>query len=593
LDSKFQYLSTTLAAGLLVVVARASKQLSVIMPTFRSIGVHPALRSRLVTQSSVIAAAAAAAASSSSESADAQALGTDPATPPLLLSFSSVETPLALLACHPESLRLLDPASGNCHAIDKEQVTKLRQEVAEAIISETRDGLHVGRVVRHLSSPSLSFAAVEEDGAGQEPPGSAKRRKRSNSNVENESRSNALQGSDDNNDYLHDYQHLGSNEEENASTSTKESRLFGTLTTLELLQYESMLRGQHQGSPDPPEAASLTTGCRQLDLLLSFPREYDAIVAAVSKRLCGGGVGWHEPQQQHGTERSGGGGVPRGYVTQLFGPPATGKTQVALHVAAHRFRVSRSACASATQNESEAEWSTSRFPCWFLVSPAGQASCAERIASLSGNDPAVMSQTYFHPVSNIYQVSSALGAVEESLLSAAAPESKESSAEGAGTPGLVPPALIVLDSASTCCCCSDPNSDESQRLMSQLAKTLKRIARQHLAFVIVTNGTIKTTGPTSSAQGVDTAPSEARQTVMLPALGRIWERAVDVQVMVEEARASLPPNRAPTVRRATLTRHPAKSVVSDSGSAPTTAFFAIHPTLGIRDATDQVGPARS
>jgi hypothetical protein len=67
---------------------------------------------------------------------------------------------------------------------------------------------------------------------------------------------------------------------------------------------------------------------------------------------------------------------------------------------------------------------------------------------------------------------------------------------------------------------------------------------------------------------------------------------VDVQVMVEEARAPLPPNGALTVRRATLTRHPAQSV-SDSGSALTTAFFTIHPTLGIRDATGQVGPART
>jgi recA bacterial DNA recombination protein len=567
------------------------------MPTFQSIGVHPALRSRLVTQSSVIAAASSASAdaapyndsalnSSTTSTKQSSISGASSSS-----SSSSVETPLALLACHPESLRLLDPASGKCHAIDKEQVTELRQQVAEAIIADTRDGLHVGRVrggLRLVADSSdcggradlSSSSAGVEDGAGRS--SAAKRRKRSTSNVENEHRSNAMEASNDADDFQ-----VPSNEMDALSTK-EDSHLFGTLTSLELLTYESMLRGQHQVSSHPPEVVSLSTGCRQLDLLLSFPVEYGGIVAAVSRSLCEE-VGGHEQQPQQGTDCCGWGGVPRGYVTQLYGPPASGKTQVALHVAAHRFRASRAANSSnlhPASSSADAERRAVRLPCWLLVPPASQVSCAERISTLSGNDPAVMSQTYFHPVSDIYQVLSALVSVEESLLSASAPENRGSSTEGAGAPGLAPPALIVLDSASTCSCCPDPNSDESQRLTSQLAKLLKRIARQHLAAVLVTNGSIRATTPTSGLQSVGSAPPETKRTTMLPALGRIWERAVDIQVKVEEeeARVSSPPNASSQVRTATVTRHPAKPV-SDSGATSSAAFFTIDSTLGIRDAT--------
>jgi AAA domain len=562
------------------------------MPTFQSIGVHPALRSRLVTQSSVIAAASSASADAApdNDSAPNSSTTSTKQSSSSGASSSSVETPLALLACHPDSLRFLDPASGKCRAIDKDQVTELRQQVAEAILADTRDGLHVGRVRGGLlcvadsrdcgdrADPYSSPTAVEGEALA-----SAKRRKRSTSSVENENRNNAMHTSGDADNF-----HFPSNEVDALSTMN-DSYLFGTLTTLELLKYESMLRGQHQVASHPPEVGSLTTGCRQLDLLLSFPVEYGGIVAAVSRSLCEG-VGGHEQQHQQGSERCGGGGVPRGYVTQLYGPPASGKTQVALHVAAHRFDASRAAninnSVHPASSSADADRRASRFPCWFLVPPASQVSCAERIAALSDNDPAVMSQTYFHPVSDIYQVLSALVSVEESLLSAAAPENLGASTECGGAPGLSPPALIVLDSASTFCGCPDPNSGESQRLTSQLAKTLKRIARQHLAAVLVTNGSIRATTPTSGPQSVGSAPPETKRTTMLPALGRIWERAVDIQVKVveEEARVSPPPNASSQVLRATLTRHPAKPV-PDSGSASAIAHFAIHSTLGIRDAT--------
>jgi AAA domain len=448
--------------------------------------------------------------------------------------------------------------------------------------------------VAFFASLILAIAAIEptsppSSGAVEgEAVDSAKRRRRSKSNAENENRDNVMKACDDPDDFQ-----VPSNEVDADALSTKsDSYLFGTLTSLELLKYESMFRGQHQVASHPPGVGSLPTGCRQLDHLLSLPAEYGGIVAAVSRSLHEG-VGLHEQQHQQGTGRCGGGGVPLGYVTQLYGPPASGKTQVALHVAAHRFRASRAATATANSNSDHPATSSvdasrrpSRFPCWLLVPPASQVSCAERIAAMSGNDRDAMSQTYFHPVSDIYQVLSALVSVEESLHSVAAPESLDASKEGAGTLCLAPPALIVLDSASTCCCCPDPNSDESQRLTSQLAKTLKRIARQHLAAVLVTNGSIRATTPTSGPQSVGSAPPETKRTRMLPALGRIWERAVDIQVKVEEeeARVSPPPNASPQVRTATLTRHPAKPV-SDSGAASSAAFFTIDPTFGIRDAT--------
>jgi RecA/RadA recombinase len=85
------------------------------MPTFQSIGIHPELRSRLVTESNT--------------------QGTAP-----------VETPQALLSRNPNSLRLLDRQTGAPKRITSAQVDNLREEVSFALIAQSRTGKWIKRV---------------------------------------------------------------------------------------------------------------------------------------------------------------------------------------------------------------------------------------------------------------------------------------------------------------------------------------------------------------------------------------------------------------------------------------------------------------
>jgi hypothetical protein len=66
---------------------------------------------------------------------------------------------------------------------------------------------------------------------------------------------------------------------------------------------------------------------------------------------------------------------------------------------------------------------------------------------------------------------------------------------------------------------------------------------------------------------------------MYPALGRIWEEAVDIQVRIESHPTRTVMQRPNQVlRRATLVRHPTKSIPPEAAPAAT---FGIDPHSGI------------
>jgi hypothetical protein len=202
------------------------------------------------------------------------------------------------------------------------------------------------------------------------------------------------------------------------------------------------------------------------------------------------------------------------------------------------------------------------------------SSHAARLAKLSKIDPVVLNQTWFHPVSSIYQVLSALSTVEESLASVSSMSETLAIREGGrslrSTLAGPLPALIILDSASTCCSCADPKSADSLRLLHRLAMVLKRISRQYLAAVIVTNGSISATNSKHPPGDPNT---------VYPALGRIWEQAVDIQVRVEShPRRHNVPHQA--IRQAILVRHPTKFIPPE---ARPSATFGIDPNSGINE----------
>ena len=97
------------------------------------------------------------------------------------------------------------------------------------------------------------------------------------------------------------------------------------------------------------------------------------------------------------------GGIPFGYLTQFSGPPASGKTQLALHLAA----------AAQTNTPTPQQHHTRR--CWYITSSVVQP-LAQRLAELCQNNYAVLEGTVFCTATDEYQVLAHLAALESELI---------------------------------------------------------------------------------------------------------------------------------------------------------------------------------
>lgn len=402
------------------------------MPTFQSIGIHPELRSRLVTISSV----------QESEDSGQQ-------RPP-----QPVETPQALLSRNPAQLRLLNRETGTSKPISSLQVRKLRDEVAHALISQSQNGKRVKRLRQ-----------VVQQGIGH-----------------------AAEG----------------NDTRIASSLTIE----GFASALDLVRYETL----HTGGPLP-------TGCPSLDAMLALPTEYAAVVSTAVKAL---------PVESAAVLPTT--GLPRGYVTQLAGPPASGKSQVALHLAAQQALTTTTAST------------------WYLCN-ASAAIYAQRLAQLipSGATRA-LDRTIFRTVTDEYQVLAALADLRAVLENEEDDAGEENAAQtNAARQQVSKPLLLVLDSASGCLC------TENDDLMAKVALSLKSLARQHGLAVLVTNGAVTD----RSSDSISSRSSKA-------ALGKAWKSAADIHVWLESIgrssgnAAAVVGGPSPKFVQARLDRHPAK-----------------------------------
>lgn len=201
--------------------------------------------------------------------------------------------------------------------------------------------------------------------------------------------------------------------------------IVGAVTALDLCRYHEHLHG------DQP--AGISTHSRRLDQLLAYPPEFKC---------------------------SSSGGVPFGYVTQVTGPPASGKSQVALRVAA--------------------EHGASGGKVLFLASGCGHGALLPLLRRLQRY---CVKKTYQTMLQNITFVIVNNGHEALAAMEHFSANDKDSNNRK----------LLIFDSASGCLSAdlyAAKDGDTGKTLAQQVAYNLRRIARHSGAGVLVTNGTV-------------------------------------------------------------------------------------------------------
>lgn len=385
------------------------------MPTFSSIGIHPLLRQRLVT-----------------ESIHAE-------------DHQFVTTPQALLSRNPGQLRLLHEDGRSSRPIATPLVLKLRYEVATALISQTKTGDRCQRVRNHNTC-----TRDEGDSERRHDPWPS-------------------------------------------ATTTKQPKLTipGTVTIWELLRCRHTAVTATNGKMRTPV---LRTGCHQLDELVALPAPYRKVSTGMNSLPC-----CSAPAT----------GIPFGYVIQVAGPPATGKTQLALQLAT----------------------AEDLHQTWYVCSSTPQV---QRLWELGHHDNAILQRTVFRTATNDYQVLQRLAELEVYLIEQHRHDYFDWK-----------PVLLVLDSCSGCL--SPPTENEGDSLLMTVAATIRQLTRHYNLATVLINGTVSNRDTTVAIQ----RPHKA-------ALGHRWNNSVaDIALWFEPSSISSSSAGISSVR-AKLERHTMK-----------------------------------
>ena len=283
----------------------------------------------------------------------------------------------------------------------------------------------------------------------------------------------------------------------------QEPFIVGAVNALDLCRYHAYLHG---GQP-----VGISTHSQRLNELLAFPPEFKC------------------PSS---------GGLPFGYVTQVSGPPASGKTQLALRLAA--------------------EHAAQSGKVFFLASGFGHGTLLPLVRRLQHfcekeNFQTILQNVTLITVNNGHE---ALAAMQQ-----------------IGDWNRV---LLILDSASGCLSAdlyAAGDGDVGKMLAQQVAYTLRRIARHNGAAVMATNGTV------SGDNGLK------------PAMGQAWH-AADVsmwfQQVTEQLASSSVENGNPGSKRirATLDYHSAKPCLPQTVDERTVEFLIT--SAGIADVEEHL-----
>ena len=270
-----------------------------------------------------------------------------------------------------------------------------------------------------------------------------------------------------------------------ATVTNEESHrplVVGAVTALEICRYQEYLHG---GAP-----AGISTASRRCDELLALPREFKS---------------------------SSNGGLPFGYVTQVSGPPASGKTQLALKLAAQHAANSGKV--------------------YFLASGFGHGTLLPLVRRLQhfcneSNFQKVVQNVTFTTVCSGYEALAALEQVGDRKR-----------------------VLVIFDSASGCLSgdlYASGDGDVGLMLAQKVAYTLRRVARHNGAAVLVTQGTVSGDG----------------SGVVKAAMGQAWyvaDIALWFQIVQQDSRIEGLDGTVRTGKRirATLEHHSAKASQSN------------------------------
>jgi RecA/RadA recombinase len=401
-----------------------------------------------------------------------------------------IKTPQALLNRNPKTLHLLAEDGTSSRPIAPEQVRKLRVDVATALCDQTKTARYVRRVQRALSQRTIALDTCTTTSQQGETSRPAKRSRRS------------------------------------FTSDASRSRIPGALSALELLQYESMFRApkndmhNSQQQRQRKDWTVVSTGCQRLDDVLASPshclsgRSSDDAVSSL-------------------------GGIPFGSVTQFSGPPASGKTQLALHIAATGLR------------------NGSLHQVWYIGSGGTCTPMVLRLSQLCHSSAEILQRVVFGAASSDYDVLKHLAALESHLEQQARADEMEWK-----------PIMLVLDSCSGCLAAAtaaapirgSKRDRASNSLLYAVAATIRRMTRYHRLATVLINGTVSSRAFALDSRSTFAAPVAVphRRSGTKPALGHRWNNSVaDIGVWLE------PSHRGPAIFHATLERHAFKECKGD------------------------------
>ena len=250
--------------------------------------------------------------------------------------------------------------------------------------------------------------------------------------------------------------------------------------------------------------------CRGWNRLLAFPD--NTILSSSHGSISSAAV-------DNNNNNNCGGGVPFGHITQVSGAPSTGKTQLALLLAATHAASATSASSSSPSVH-------------YLASGYGHGSVyplARRLKHLCTKDNflRIIDGVCFDAITDAYQLLARIKQLEHKLKQ----EQQQQQ-----------PTLLIIDSASGCLA-SDLYRG-SVELVRSVSTALQRLAHNFSVAVFVTNGTVSSND------------QQQQQHSIKPALGQTWNSTADIQVWLEAVPSSL--SHENKVIRAWLNRHPTK-----------------------------------
>lgn len=279
----------------------------------------------------------------------------------------------------------------------------------------------------------------------------------------------------------------------------QEPFVVGAVSALDKCRHHDFLHGNQ-------EKGGISTHVRRLDELLAFPPEFKCFNS---------------------------GGVPFGYVTQVSGPPASGKTQLALRLAAEH---------AATGNKVV-----------FLASGYGHGTLLPLVRRLQHfcekeNFQSILQNVTFVVVHNGHE---ALAAMDQHV-------------------GETNRSLLILDSASGCLSADlYATGDTGKAMAQQVAYCLRRIARHSGAAVLVTNGTVSSSDNDGGVK---------------PAMGQSWY-AADISLWFQ-TRPGLDDGSSKCIR-VTLEHHVAKPTMRAYQAVQDQSVEIVITSTGIVEAKEQ------